>query len=98
MITVKALTFLNEGPSTTLPVTEGFYWAKWQRAEQGDKLTAEYESYLPTGVWEVVEVFENALHGPSQLLVLASGVIDAQSLENFMWGPGPLSAPDEISQ
>lgn len=86
--------------SLELPTAAGFYWAKWQIADQGDTKIFEYETYLPRNMWRVVEVFENSGSSdpaekldPDRLRVFVSGVRDTQSLENFFWGPGPLPPP-----
>jgi hypothetical protein len=81
--------------SAATPTRPGFYWAKWCLADQGKLMTAEYETYLPCKEWEVVEVFENGFdpNDEDYLRVEVLGVTDSQSLENFFWGPGPLTPP-----
>lgn len=80
--------------SYPLPAGDGFYWAKWIKADQGDAKTAEYESYLPNDYWEVVHVGEDVNAEPHErLFVFVHGVEYPQSLENFFWGPGPLQQP-----
>jgi hypothetical protein len=75
-----------------LPIREGFYWAKWRIAEDG---TREADELTPSDDWEVVYVFENCLDEASDERFMASvpGVERAQSMENFFWGPGPLTEP-----
>lgn len=78
------------------PTRPGFYWAKWRIADQGQPMTAEYESYLPCDNWEVVDVFENNLDRDAEdhLRVHVPGVSDSQSIENFFWArQGPLDPP-----
>ena len=74
------------------PRTTGFYWAKWIRADQNTKYASDL---TPSGNWDVVYVFENALDkregAPFRVLVV--GVEESQSTENFDWGPGPLTPP-----
>ena len=75
----------SASPQTTWPTPEceGYWWAKWRKADQGDPMTAEYETYLPLDSWGIVEVYDNL----DSLRVFLHGVIDSQSLENFIWGP-----------
>jgi len=76
----------------TPPKTTGFYWAKWVRTDRHTKYASEL---TPSADWDVVYVFENALHkgegAPFRVLVI--GVEETQSIENFEWGPGPLTPP-----
>jgi hypothetical protein len=74
------------------PTREGFWWAKWRICDQDNH---EAQSYLPSDKWEVVFVFENCLDedDPEYLMVEVGGVAEGQSLENFIWGPGPLTPP-----
>ncbi len=76
------------GGKIAQPSNPGFYWARWQQADQGDVMTAEYETFLPCEQWVVVEVIENDADPASMdhLRVLVPGVADSQSLENFVWG------------
>lgn len=80
----------------TVPKSEGFYWAKWRIADDGRPKTAEYESYLPSNKWEVMDVFENNHDADAEdhMRVHVPGVSDSQSIENFFWGPGPLVPPE----
>lgn len=73
------------------PEQPGTYWAKWKIAEDG---TREGNELMPSSQWEAVQVLENGGDDPSDFLrVLVPGVQKSQSLENFMWGPGPLEEP-----
>lgn len=74
------------------PTKPGFYWGKWRIADESEK-SAEYETYLPDDTWEVMDVFENDVSG-EDLRVQISGVEHSQSIENFIWGPGPLEPPE----
>ena len=72
--------------------TSWFLWAKWLAAEwdvrHGPALTSSND-------WDVVYVFENTIDEREDefLRVLVVGVEGAQSIENFEWGPGPLTPP-----
>ena len=73
------------------PKRPGFYWAKWKIANRGTK---EGDELTPSDRWEVVEVWENGGEDPRNYLrVSVPGVENAQLLENFFWGPGPLEVP-----
>jgi hypothetical protein len=74
------------------PSKPGFYWAKWKIADDG---TREADELTPSDKWEVVEVWENCndAKSPEYLRVSVPGVERGQSLENFYWGPGPLTPP-----
>lgn len=76
-----------------IPRKEGFYWAQWRIADEG---TPEGDEQTPSTTWEVVFVFENCsdTDDPEWLKVLVPGQSKSQSLENFFWGPGPLSPPN----
>lgn len=76
-----------------LPVSQGFYWAKWRIAD--DETPADLAATLPVDIWEVVEVFLNHTSDDSdeRFRVNVCGVLAGQSLENFVWGPGPLEPP-----
>lgn len=67
------------------PDREGFYWGKWQIADDG---TVEGEELTPAREWEVMHVVENCLDrsDPEFLMVMVPGVERWQSLENFVWG------------
>lgn len=72
----------------TLPTAPGFYWAQWKIAGKG---TEDYDEFLPSDKWEVVEVFDNLgddpdYPDPDSLRVFVLGVTATQSLENFVWG------------
>lgn len=70
------------------PMEEGFYWAQWRIADDG---TQDGDEVPPIGTWEVVEVYENGHRGePDHLRVFVLGISKSQSLENFVWGAGPL--------
>jgi hypothetical protein len=77
---------------TDAPKKAGHYWAKWRIANDG---TREGDELTPSDTWEVVQVFENCLdHTDDEFLAVhVPGVERSQSLENFVWGPGPLPAP-----
>ena len=76
------------------PTKPGFYWAQWRIADEG----TQDDGNLPAiGTWEVVDVFENCIdrNDPEHLAVHVSGVSKGQSIENFVWGEGPLKrGPD----
>ncbi len=74
------------------PKQAGHYWAKWRIANDG---TREGDELTPSDKWEVVEVFENCLDRENDefLMVSVPGVERSQSLENFVWGQGPLKPP-----
>jgi len=78
--------------SGAAPTREGFYWAKWRIADDG---TREGEELTPSDDWEVVYLFENSQDEASDERFMASvpGVERSQSVENFFWGPGPLTEP-----
>lgn len=80
-------------PQYATPTKEGFYWAKWKIADAG---TREGDDLTPSDKWEVVEVWENCndKSNPEYLRVSVCGVERGQSLENFVWGPGPLKKPE----
>lgn len=68
------------------PSQPGFYWATWTSAGPGTR-----EGPVAGEGWIVVQVFENA--NPSEadhLRVLVPGVEAGQSVEDFVWGHGPL--------
>jgi hypothetical protein len=75
------------------PSAEGFYWAKWKIAEDGT--TDADDGVVAPDKWEVVEVFQNHFNDgePEQWLASVPGVEKSQSIENFYWGPGPLTPP-----
>jgi len=78
------------------PTKAGFYWALWLTAAPG---TNEGSELTPSSDWEVVEVWENFPGEPCEadqaekFGVAVSGVREAQWLDNFLWGPGPLERP-----
>jgi hypothetical protein len=74
------------------PRTTGFYWAEWIRADRDTKYASEL---APSTDWDVVYVFENALHKSegAPFRVLVTGVEESQSIEDFEWGTGPLTPP-----
>ncbi len=74
------------------PNGKGFFWAKWRVASEG---TADSDELTPSDRWEVVHVFENGLEQdePEFLMAFVLGVDQVQALENFIWGPGPLTPP-----
>lgn len=72
-----------------VPETEGYYWAKWLVASDG---TVDADVLCPSDEWEVVQVFEN-VGDTDRLGVAVTGVECSQSLENFVWGHGPLAPP-----
>ena len=74
------------------PTRAGFYWAKWLIA---DRETVEGSALTPSDDWDVVYVFENGRDEREAefLRVLVVGVEQSQSLQNFKWGPGPLTPP-----
>lgn len=82
--------------SQPLPIREGFYWAKWRIANDD---TREAEELTPSDSWEVVYVFENSFDLASDERFMASvpGVEKSQSVENFYWGPGPLTEPGKAA-
>lgn len=79
--------------NTKQPTEPGFYWARWLTAAP-----RTHEAHLWTFPldWEVVEVWENFLGEPCEadadekFGVSVPGVREAQWLENFEWGEGPL--------
>jgi hypothetical protein len=80
------------------PAKPGFYWALWLTAAQG---THEGDQLTPASDWEVVEVWEN-FHGEpceadqaEKFGVSVPGVREAQWLDNFKWGAGPISEEAE---
>ncbi len=76
----------------TTPTKPGHYWAKWRIADDG---TPEGDEQTPCDTWEVVQVNQNG-HEPDEpdyLLVAVPGQVQPQSIENFFWGPGPLTPP-----
>lgn len=77
------------------PKSEGFYWAKWRIADDG---TPEGDEQTPSDKWEVVDVFVNCVDhtDPEWLRVHVSGQSHGQSIENFIWGPGPLTPPEMV--
>ena len=74
------------------PSRPGFYWAQWRTAEAG---TQDEGDLPPADTWDVVDVVENHMdpQKPEYLIVMVVGVSRAQSIENFIWGPGPLAPP-----
>jgi hypothetical protein len=72
-----------------IPSRAGFYWAQWRILEE-DSST---ETVPPIGTWEVVKVFIDSPSVAGCLRVFVAGEVRAQSLENFVWGPGPLRKP-----
>jgi hypothetical protein len=74
------------------PRQDGFYWAKWRTAEQETRYGT---TLTPSDVWDVVYVFQNGDDERQRdfLRVLVVGVEGTQSIENFEWGPGPLTPP-----
>lgn len=77
-----------------LPKTPGHYWAKWRIADDG---TPEGDEQTPCDMWEVMQVNENCIDrdSPEYLMVSVPGQSKPQSIENFFWGPGPLTPPGE---
>lgn len=75
-----------------LPHRSGYYWAKWQAAAPD---TREAQHLTPSRDWEVVWVFENGSEAADSeyLRVLVVGVEQSQKLDDFQWGPGPITAP-----
>ena len=74
-------------------IVPGFYWVKWQKP-WGDEIDS---AVAPTSRrWEVVEVFVNRLdeESPDHLMALLPGTEAPQPLASFLWGEGPLVAPD----
>lgn len=74
------------------PKIAGHYWAKWRIANDG---TREGDELTPSDKWEVMQVFENCLDRSDAefLMVAVPGVERSQSIENFVWGEGPLKSP-----
>lgn len=79
------------------PKAEGFYWAKWKIADDGT--VGADDGALDPNRWEVVDVFRNHLGDDpaGRWRVLVPGVQRSQSLENFYWGPGPLTRPGRMA-
>jgi hypothetical protein len=75
-----------------LPRRTGFYWAKWLAAERDVR---HGPALISSNDWDVVYVFENTVDKREGefLRVLVVGVEGTQSIENFEWGPGPLTPP-----
>ena len=79
---------LREALTMKVPTKPGFYWAKWRIIEDGSD--TEQDAIPPLNMWEVVEVWENT----EKYLVSVTGESKSQSVENFVWGPGPLTKPE----
>ena len=80
----------------TATIVPGFYWAQWQKPWGGAiARSAAPDSYR----WEVVEVFVNSLddESPDHLMALLPGTEAPQPLASFVWGEGPLAAPDSTT-
>ena len=76
------------------PIQAGYYWAKWRIAADN---TREGDELTPSDKWEVVEVFVNCLdqEDDEYLMVSVPGVAQAQALDSFFWGRGPLAPPED---
>lgn len=79
---------------SNMPKAEGFYWGKWKIAAEG---TRDENEACPSNEWEVMHVVENCNDPTSDefLMVMVPGVGKWQPLENFFWGTGPITVPDE---
>jgi len=77
----------------TLPTKAGFYWAKWNVAAEG---TRDGGELTPSDQWMVVEVFEHTIdeNDDQHFSVYICGVEKGQSIEDFLWGDGPLMVPE----
>lgn len=71
---------------------EGFWWAKWIKADPG---TADDGEGCSGDKWEPVEVVANVVLPESQddWRVAVLGVEKSQSVENFEWGL-PIEMPE----
>ena len=83
---------LNPWRPIEIPKCAGFYWAKWKIAAEG---TREGDELTPSRNWEVMQVFVNCVDKDDDeyLMVSVPGVEQAQALDSFYWGYGPLPAP-----
>jgi hypothetical protein len=65
--------------------SEGFWWAKWIKADPG---TDDNGEGCSGDKWEPVEVFANVVdpESPDDWRVSVMGVAKSQSAENFEWG------------
>ncbi|WP_156402840.1 MULTISPECIES: hypothetical protein [unclassified Bradyrhizobium] len=81
---------------TGKPKEPGHYWAKWIIADEG---TADAAEVVPSSHWEVVGVYENRIdrEADDYLTVQVAGVERSQSIDNFIWGPGPLPPPAALN-
>jgi hypothetical protein len=73
-----------------IPTRPGLYWAKRRFVERDNGLDV-----MPVDEWEIVCVYENSVDGTDRFNVLMIGVEEAQPLQNFQWGFGPLTPPAE---
>ena len=74
---------------------EGFWWAKWIKADPG---TADDGEAADGMRWEVVEVFANVScpESSDDWRVAVTGVEQSQSVENFEWG-APIEMPERAN-
>lgn len=66
------------------PIQEGLYWAKWRIADDVAQGTEPDR-------WRVVDV--RRWPARDELRAFVPGIPRSQSVENFYWGPGPLTPP-----
>lgn len=90
-VRLELAAMLNPPWPIEIPKCAGFYWAKWKIAAEGTREGNE----LTTSNWEVMQVFVNCVDKDDDeyLMVSVPGVEQAQSLDSFYWGYGPLTAP-----
>ena len=91
-VRLELAALLNPWRQIEIPKCAGFYWAKWKIAAEG---TREGSELTPSDNWEVMQVFVNCVDPTDDeyLMVSVPGVEQAQSLDSFYWGYGPLPAP-----
>src|SRR5262245_13750244 len=85
-----------------IPTKPGFYWALWVKASYG---THAGDELTPAHDWEVVEVFDNCpmacceADQVEKFGVNVPGVREAQWLDCFKWGYGPIEfgSPEQLT-
>lgn len=65
-----------------IPTKEGFFWGRWQLADDN---TGPRSEEAPNREWEVMHVVYNSVE-KDELMAMVPGVEEWQSLDCFYWG------------